>query len=102
MRGLDFEHAAQAQRPDPNRVDIACFVGFVARREGALPASVRAELARARWTDGPWARPAAEVECGVHVLWVSAETPGEYTAGGRFIQIARDVRERIATWSEGG
>lgn len=62
MRGLDFEHAAQAQRPDPNRVDIACFVGFVARREGALPASVRAELARARWTDGPWARPAAELE----------------------------------------
>ena len=47
-------------------------------------------------------RPATEVECGVHVLWVSAETPGEYTAGGRFIQIARDVRERIATWSEGG
>ena len=56
MRGLDFEHAAQAQRPDPNRVDIACFVGFVARREGALPASVRAELARARWTDGPAAQ----------------------------------------------
>lgn len=62
MRGLDFERAAQAQRPDQNRVDIACFVGFVARRDGALPAAVRAALARARWTDGPWARPAAEVE----------------------------------------
>lgn len=62
MRGLVFERAAQAQRPDPNRVDIACFVGFVARRSGALPAGVRAALAHARWTDGPWARPAAEVE----------------------------------------
>ena len=69
MRGLDFERAAQAQRPDPNRVDIACFVGFVARREGALPASVRAELARARWTDGPWARPAAELETLLQLLF---------------------------------
>ena len=42
-----------------------------------------------------------EVECGIHVLWVSSETPGEYTAGGRFIQISRNTRDRIRAWSEG-
>lgn len=47
-------------------------------------------------------RELVEVECGIHVLWVSAETPGEYTAGGRFIQISRDARDRILAWSEGG
>lgn len=41
-----------------------------------------------------------EVECGIHVLWVSSETPGEYTAGGRFIQISRNAREHIQAWSE--
>lgn len=43
-----------------------------------------------------------DVECGIHVLWVSSETPGEYIAGGRFIQISREVRERIIAWCEGG
>ena len=47
-------------------------------------------------------QPAFEAECGIHVLWVSAETPGEYIAGGRFIQISREVRERIIAWCEGG
>ncbi len=42
-----------------------------------------------------------EVECGIHVLWISSETPGEYTAGGRFIQIARETRDRIRAWTEG-
>lgn len=62
MRGLAFELAPPALQADPNRVDIACFVGFVGRRPSALPGAVRAALSRARWTDGPWARPAAEVE----------------------------------------
>lgn len=62
MRGLAFESAPPALQADPNRVDIACFVGFVGRRPGALPAAVRTALARARWTDGPWARPAAELD----------------------------------------
>ena len=46
-------------------------------------------------------QPAFEAECGIHVLWVSSETPGEYTAGGRFIQISRNTRDRIRAWSEG-
>ena len=43
-----------------------------------------------------------EIECGVHVLWVDSENPGEYSAGGRFIQISRQARDRIRDWSEGG
>ncbi len=62
MNGLTFELAAPAPQADPNRVDIACFVGFVGRRPTPLPAAVRAALAQARWTRGPWARPADEIE----------------------------------------
>lgn len=62
MNGLSFELAPPALAPDQNRVDVACFVGYVARRTSALPARVRAALAEARWIDGPWARPDAEVE----------------------------------------
>ena len=47
-------------------------------------------------------QPAFEAECGIHVLWVSADAPGEYTAGGRFIQISREVRERIVAWADIG
>jgi len=62
MNGLSFELAPPAVAPDPNRVDVACFVGYVGRRATALPASVHAALVEARWIDGPWARPAVEVE----------------------------------------
>lgn len=42
------------------------------------------------------------IECGIHLLWVSAVGPGEYTAGGRFIQIPREAGLRLRAWSEGG
>lgn len=49
---------------DPNRVDVACFVGLVARRGGSLPSSVRTWLEERGWLkpeDGsaPYARPEA-------------------------------------------
>ena len=62
MNGLSFELAPSAPTPDPNRVDIACFTGYVARRATPLPVAVRAALAEARWTDGPYARPQPELE----------------------------------------
>ena len=62
MNGLSFTLAPPAAAADPNRVDVACFVGYVARRTTPLPVSVRAALAEARWIGGPWARPDTEVE----------------------------------------
>ncbi|MEF8728771.1 MAG: phage tail protein [Accumulibacter sp.] len=62
MNGLSFEIAPPAAAADPNRVDVACFVGFVGRRSTPLPDSVRAALAAAGWIGGPWARPAEEIE----------------------------------------
>ncbi len=62
MNGLSFELAPLTAAPDPNRVDIACFVGYVARRASRLPASVRTALAEARWADGPYARSEVELE----------------------------------------
>ena len=62
MNGLSFELAPPAVAPDPNRGDVACFVGYVGRRATPLPASVHTALVEARWIDGPWARPEAEVE----------------------------------------
>jgi hypothetical protein len=62
MNGLRFETASPPLRPDPNRVDVACFVGHVARRASALPATVRDALSVQGWVAGPWRRPAIEVE----------------------------------------
>ncbi len=52
---LLFETAAPALRTAPERADVACFVGFVARRrEQPLPMSVRRQLIDAGWVHGPW------------------------------------------------
>ncbi len=52
---LVFETAAPALRTAPERTDVACFVGFVARRrDQPLPMSVRRQLTDAGWVHGPW------------------------------------------------
>lgn len=52
MFGLSFETQLPVVASDPNRSDIACFVGFVGRRQTAVPAHI------ARWlTDRGWGRP---------------------------------------------
>ncbi|AOF84575.1 phage tail sheath family protein [Hydrogenophaga sp. RAC07] len=52
---LVFETAAPALRTAPERTDVACFVGFVARRrEQPLPMSVGRQLIDAGWVNGPW------------------------------------------------
>jgi hypothetical protein len=59
MSGLRFERHAPPAPSDPNRADVACFVGLVARRPGDLPPSVRSWLAERGWLDSPYARPGA-------------------------------------------
>lgn len=52
-----FETALPPAPASPNRTDVACFIGFIARRRGVpLPATVREELRIAGWVQGPWAQ----------------------------------------------
>jgi len=52
-----FETSAPLAPASPNRADIACFIGFIARRRGVpLPATLREELRTAGWVQGPWRR----------------------------------------------
>ncbi|PJK08678.1 hypothetical protein CO610_04510 [Lysobacteraceae bacterium NML95-0200] len=38
------------------------------------------------------------IECGVQVVWTALNPSGRYTVGTRFIQIDRDMRERLRRW----
>lgn len=52
MRGISFQYTRPITPPDPNRMDIACFIGFVPRRKGAaLPKEIRDWLDRYRWLE---------------------------------------------------
>ncbi len=52
---LFFETALPRAPASPNRTDVACFMGFIARRrEVPLPDTVREELRVAGWVQGPW------------------------------------------------
>ena len=55
---LVFESRPAALALAPNRADIACFVGYVARRADAVvPAPLREWLEEQGWRRGPYARP---------------------------------------------
>jgi hypothetical protein len=55
LSGLRFETAAPTVSVSPDRADIACFIGHVARRPGVpLPADVTDALTVAGWIGGPW------------------------------------------------
>lgn len=55
--GLIFETARPAGSAVPERADVACFVGFVARRRSVpLPQAVREQLVASGWVTGPWER----------------------------------------------
>ena len=52
MRGISFQYSRPIAPSDPNRMDIACFVGFVPRRHGtALPQELTDWLAQYRWLE---------------------------------------------------
>lgn len=60
---LLFEVASPPPQPQRYRADVACFIGYVARRpQRALPAVLRAQLAAAGWVNGIWRRPESEIE----------------------------------------
>ena len=49
MSGLLFQDAPPVAAASPNRADIVCFVGYVARRATALPASAKRWLQEHGW-----------------------------------------------------
>lgn len=53
MSSLVFETAPPIVASAPNRSDIACFIGFVKRRNTALPSQIRHWLQEQGWTDAP-------------------------------------------------
>ncbi len=59
---LRFEYVVPEAPPSVDRADIACFVGFVRRRPGALPASIEARLASGPYGRGPDAVSTAQRE----------------------------------------
>jgi uncharacterized protein len=58
MNRLHFETDLPPEPGDPHRADIACFVGFVGRRDTRLPEGIRRWLEEAGWTVPPFGRPA--------------------------------------------
>ncbi|MEY4752972.1 MAG: hypothetical protein RJA44_647 [Pseudomonadota bacterium] len=60
---LIFQAAAPRVPTDPQRADVACFIGQVGRRSGRpLPEALRAQLDAAGWLRGLWARPTEQIE----------------------------------------
>lgn len=52
MRGISFQYTRPITPPDPNRMDVACFIGFVPRRKRApLPKEIGDWLDRHRWLE---------------------------------------------------
>lgn len=50
---LRFETELPVEAPAPNRMDVACFVGFVRPRAGASSAAVQGWLAEQGWLESP-------------------------------------------------
>lgn len=97
---LVFELATGAAPAARERTDVACFIGFVARRaRSPLPAELRAQLDAAGWLRGPWARSAAQVDSLLD-LPVACDSFGAFDALYAWDQ--RPVDEagtrRCATW----
>src|SRR5215831_14023001 len=52
---IEFEDFAPPALALPNRADVACFVGFIARRRGVpLPQGMLDELRALGWVKAPW------------------------------------------------
>src|SRR5262245_18994404 len=67
MYGLVFGVQAPPVVSDPNRVDVACFVGFVRRRPTPVPEVIQRWLYENGWATPPYARPELEALLDVPV-----------------------------------
>jgi uncharacterized protein len=56
MARLIFQTQPSTINIDPNRADVACFVGFVARRNTPVPGVLQQWLTERGWVDGPYRR----------------------------------------------
>jgi hypothetical protein len=56
MNGLVFEDQSPVVSSDPNRADIACFVGFIKRRNTQIPSEVNRWLFEQGWSAPPFKR----------------------------------------------
>ena len=97
-----FEAQPPVEPSAPTRADIACFVGFVSRRPGALPASLERWLEERGWLgEGPYARPEAKDLVDVPVPvdnWVGFDRlfAWEARAGGGSTYLGAAVRSFFA------
>ncbi|MBE9064695.1 hypothetical protein, partial [cf. Phormidesmis sp. LEGE 11477] len=60
MKGLRFITQAPTIEVNPNRSDVACFVGVVGRKESYVPEAIAHWLRDRGWTVGPTARAGAQ------------------------------------------
>jgi uncharacterized protein len=73
--GLRFTTEAPPVKIDPNRSDVACFVGFVGRRRTAVPESIRLWLREQGWQGGPYARAGARPDSEGHLSLLDVPVP---------------------------
>jgi hypothetical protein len=67
MGRIRFERQAPVLASDPQRADVALFVGFAARRPGPAPEAIRRWLAERGWLGSPYERPPTDALLDVPV-----------------------------------
>ncbi len=88
MARIHFERQAPAQASDPQRADVACFVGLAGRRPGPIPAPVRGWLIERGWLASPTERPPVEALLDVPVPIDSWEAFTEAFTGATYLGAA--------------
>jgi hypothetical protein len=93
---LVFTTAATPATPDVQRSDVACFVGFVARRAGVpLPDAVVAQLVADGWTDD-----AALAGGGVRSVWARAPEDIQALLDVPVVVDGWDLFDQLFAWNE--